>query len=80
MSHWASYQYLFFFLMCTIFKVFFEFVVILLYFPSLKMFWVFYYKACEILSPWVGNQSRTPHIGRQGLNHWTSRDILTLTL
>ena len=44
--------------MCTVF-VFYEFVVILLYFPSLKTF--FYYKAHGIVSPLVGNHSHTPH-------------------
>ena len=37
----------FFFLMCTIFKVFIEFVIILL------LFYVFVHKACGHLTPWM---------------------------
>ena len=47
----------FFFLMWTIFKVFVEFVTILLLF----MFWFFSHEACWILAPWPGIQSVPLH-------------------
>ena len=45
--------------MWTIFKVFLEFVTILLL--LFFMFWFFGHKVWEILAPWIG---------RQSLNHW----------
>ena len=45
-----------YFLMWTIFKVFVEFVTILLLF----MFWFFGHEACWILTPWPGIQSVPP--------------------
>ena len=57
-----------FFLMWTIFKVFIEFVIILLPFYVLvfgaQSMW-------NLISP-TRDRTRTPCIGRQSLNHWTT--------
>ena len=40
------------------------------------MFKFFGHKAGEILAPWPGIKLTPPCIGRQSLNHWTTRNIL----
>ena len=61
-----------FFLMWTIFKVFTEFVTILLLFHVL-VFWPW---GLWDLSFSIRNQTRTPCRGRWSLNHWTTRKSL----
>ena len=63
------------FLMWTIFKVFIKFVTILL---LLLMFCFFGPEASGILSFLIRDRARTPFIGRQSLNHWTTRKALKL--
>ena len=60
-----------FFLMWTIFKVFIEFVTILLLFYVL----VFWPRGMWDLSSPTRNRTRTPFIGRRSLNHWTPREV-----
>ena len=73
--HWWLIVYLvvffFFFLMCTVFKVFIEFVTILLLFYVL-CFWPW---GMWDLSSLTGDRTRTPCIGRRSLNHWTAREV-----
>ena len=57
--------------MCTIFKVFIEFVTILLLFYVL----VFWPRGMWDLSSLTRDWTRTPCIGRQILNHWTTREV-----
>ena len=66
----------FFFQLWTIFKVFTEFVTILLLFYVLS-FWL--RGMWDLISP---NRDRTctPCIGRQNLNHWTAIEVRTVTL
>ena len=63
--------------MWAIFKVFFEFVTILLLFYVLFfLFWFFGSKVCGILVSQLETEpaSRpTPQLGRESLNHWTPR-------
>ena len=60
------------FLMWAIFKVFIEFVTVLL------LFWVLVFWSWGIwdLSSQTRDQTHTPCIGRQSLNHWTTREVL----
>ena len=62
----------FFFLMWTIFKVFIEFVTILLLFYVL----VFWPQGMWDLSSPARDRTRTPCTGRRSLNHWTAREVL----
>ena len=64
---------IFFFSMWTIFKVFIEFVTILLLFYVL----VFWSRGMWDLSSPTRDRTRTPCIGRQSLNHWTAREVPT---
>ena len=57
--------------MWTIFKVFTEFVIILLLFYVL----VFWPRGMWDLSSPTRNRTRTPGIGKQNLNHWTAREV-----
>ena len=57
--------------MWTIFKVFIEFVTILLLFYIL-VFWP--WGMWDLSSP-PRDQTRTPCIGRQSLTHWTTREV-----
>ena len=59
------------FLMWTILKVFIEFVTILLLFCVL----VFWPRGMWDLSSPTRDQTCTPCIGRQSLNHWTAREV-----
>ena len=59
------------FLMWTIFKVFIEFVTILLLFYVL----VFWPRGMWDRSSPTRHRTCTPCIGRQSLNHWTPRDV-----
>ena len=63
---------IFFFLMWTIFKVFIEFVTILLLFYVL----VFWPQGMWDLSSPARDRTRTPCTGRRSLNHWTAREVL----
>ena len=60
------------FLVWTIFKVFNELVTVLL---LLFMFWFFGHEACGILAPNQGSNLH-PCMGRQNLNHWTTKEVL----
>ena len=60
-----------FFLMWTIFNIFIEFVTILLLFYVL----IFWPGSTLDLSSLTRDQTRTPCIGRQSLNHWTTRKV-----
>ena len=51
------------------FKVFIEFVTVLL------LFLCFGVEACGILSPRSGVEPTPLCIGRQSLNHWTTREV-----
>ena len=62
------------FLMWTIFKVFIEFVTILLLFYVL----VFWSQGMWDLSSPTRDRTHTPCIGRQSLNHWTAREVPSL--
>ena len=55
----------------TIFKVFIEFVTILLLFYVL----VFWPQGMWDLSSLTRNWTRTPFIGRRSLNHWSAREV-----
>ena len=57
--------------MWTIFKVFIEFVTILLPFHVL----VFWPGSFLDLSSLTWDQTCTPCFGRRGLNHWTAKDV-----
>ena len=59
-------------LVWTIFKVFLEFVTILLLF---FMFWVFGHKACGDLSSPTRVQTCVTCVRRQSLNRWTTREV-----
>ena len=63
------------FLMWTIFKVFIEFVTILLLFYVL----VFWPRGMWGLTSLTRDQTHTPFIGRQSLNHWTTREVPVIT-
>ena len=63
---------IFFFLMWTIFKVFIELVTILLLFYALGFFSL--QGLWDLISP-TRDQTCAPYIGRQSLNHWTTREI-----
>ena len=58
------------------FKVFTEFVTILLLFPVL----VFWLRGMWDLSSRTRDQTHTPCIGRRSLNHWTGREVPTLVV
>ena len=62
---------IFFFFMWTIFKVFIAFVTKLLLFYVLG-FWP--WGMWSLSSP-TRDRTRTPCIGRQSLNHWTTREV-----
>ena len=64
------------FSMWIIFKVFIEFVTILLLFYGFGFFWLPYMQ--DLSSP-TRDQTHTPCFGSQSLNHWTSREIPLLT-
>ena len=57
--------------MWTLFRVFIEFVTILLLFYVL----VFWPRGMWDLSSPTRDRTRTPCIGRQSLNHWTAREV-----
>ena len=57
--------------MWTVFKVFIEFVTILLLFYVLD-FWL---QGMWDLSSLARDRTRSPCIGRQSLNHWTTREV-----
>ena len=61
----------YYFFMWTIFKVFIEFVTILLLLYVL----VFWPRGMWDLSSLTRNWTRIPYIGRQSLNHWTTREV-----
>ena len=63
-----------FFVMWTIFKVFIEFVTILLLFYVL----VFWPQGMWDLSSPTRDRTHTPCIGRQSLNHWTTSEVPAL--
>ena len=64
--------------MWTIFKVFIEFVTILLLFHVLVFFWP---RGMQDLSSPTRERTLTPCIiGRRSLNHWTAREGLKETL
>ena len=58
--------------MWTIFKVFIEFVTVFL----LVYVLVFWPTGMWDLSTLTWDQTHTPCLERQGLNHWTTREIL----
>ena len=58
--------------MWTIFKVFIEFVTILLPF---FMFWFFGHKACGILASQPGTEPTPPALEGEVFNHWTAREV-----
>ena len=60
--------------MWTIFKVFIEFVTILLPFYVL----VFWPRSMRDLSSLTRDRTRTPCVGRWSLNHWTAREVTYL--
>ena len=74
---WSNFQVFFFFklffffLMWTIFKVFIEFVTILLLFYVL----VFWPRGMWDLSSPTRDRTHTPCIGRRCLNHWIAREV-----
>ena len=65
------YLFLKIFLMWTIFRVFIEFVTILLLFYVL----VFWPRSMWVLSSPTRDRTSIPCIGRQSLNHWTARKV-----
>ena len=74
--------FFFFFLLWIIFKVFIDFVTILLLllssdFLAKIMFWFFGHEACGILAPQLGTEPTPPAL--EGVNHWTTRDIPKVT-
>ena len=40
-------------------------------------FFFFSHEACGISGPWAGIAPHTPWLGRQSLNHWTTRKVLS---
>ena len=67
------FMWLFIFIWCgTFFKVFIEFVIILLLFFMFCFFWP---RGTWYLSSLTRDWTRIPCIGRQSLNHWTAREI-----
>ena len=62
--------------MWTIFKVFIEFVTILLRFYVL-VFWP-RGEASGILAPRSGIEPEPPAVEARGLNHWTTREVSTI--
>ena len=62
--------------MWTIFKVFIEFVTILLLLYVLG-FWL---RGMWDLSSLTRDRTRTPCIGRRSLNHWTAREVPGLSV
>ena len=62
--------------MWTIFRVFIEFVTILLLFHVL----VFWLRGMWDLSSPTRDRTCTPCIGRRSLNHWTAREVPLLAL
>ena len=62
--------------MWNFFKVFIEFVTILL------LFYVLFFcpKARGISASLIKHRTRTPCIGRGSLNHWTTREVLRTIL
>ena len=69
-----SFPKIFFFLMWTIFKLFSEFVTILLLFYAL-FFWLW---GMWDLSSLTRDQTHTLCVGRWSLNHWTDREVPSL--
>ena len=65
-----------FFLMWTIFKVFIEFVTILLLF----MFWFFGHKACGILAPWRGIDPASPTLEGKVITTGQPRESLIIVV
>ena len=39
------------------------------------MFWLFGCKTCGVLAPWPVIKPATPCVGRQGPNHWATREV-----
>ena len=66
-----NFNFFSFFLMWTTFKVFIEFVTILL------LFWFFWPRGMWDLSSLTRDQTHTPCIGSRSLNHWTAREVPT---
>ena len=62
--------------MCTIFKIFIEFVAILLLFYVL----IFWPQGMWDISAWTRDQTHIPCIGRQSLTHWAARETSYRTL
>ena len=58
--------------MWTTFKVFIEFVTILLPVFHVLVFWP---RGMWDLSSPTGDRTRTPCTGRRRLNHWTAREV-----
>ena len=58
--------------MGTIFKVFIEFVTLLLLFYG---FWPLGQEACGILVPRPGTEPTLPALVDEVLNHWTAREV-----
>ena len=58
--------------MWTIFEVFIDFVTVLLLFYVLFLFF-FWLRGMWDLSSLTRDQTHTPCIGRQSLNHWPTR-------
>ena len=75
MEGWRKGKILFFFLIFflrwTIFKLFIEFVTILLLFYGVCFFWP---QGTWLLASWVGMEPTL--LGRQILNHWRIREVL----
>ena len=71
----CSHFFKIFFLMWTIFKVFIEFITILLLFFYVLVFWT---RGMWDLSSLTRDQTRTPSIGRRSLNRWTAREVPAL--
>ena len=67
----TSFFFLKIFMMWTIFKVFIEFVTILLLFYVL----VFWPGGMWDLSSPTRDRTHTPCMGRRSLNHWTTREV-----
>ena len=58
--------------MGTIFKVFIEFVTLLLLFYG---FWLLGQEACRILVPWPGTEPTLPALKGEVLDHWTASEV-----
>ena len=43
------------------------------------MLWIFSQKSCGLLASWPGIIPYTSCVGRQSLNHWTTREVLYLS-